>query len=74
MTWIGCLFILIILYDWFRQRNRGVSLKDRGIVLAVSVFFFLLAGTLYYFKNKWNIPILFEAAAQTVQSWMFGRF
>lgn len=74
MIWLGILFILIILYDWFSQKKRGVSLKNRGIVLAISLFLFILAGTLYYFKNKWNIPMLFEAFAQSIRSWMIVRF
>ncbi|MBW4838115.1 MAG: hypothetical protein KZY74_01860 [Paenibacillaceae bacterium] len=69
MLWIGILFTLIMLADWFMQKNEGVKLRTRITVLLVSIGFFLISEVVFKLKDRWNLPVLFRYLSET----MLGR-
>ncbi|MGP0586141.1 hypothetical protein [Paenibacillus timonensis] len=56
MFWIGILFTLIMLADWFMQKKERVKLKNRIKVLLISLCFFVTAEVLFKLKDQWNLP------------------
>ncbi|MDU4696045.1 MAG: hypothetical protein E6Y08_09540 [Paenibacillus sp.] len=69
MFWIGILFALIMLADWFMQKKEGVRLKTRMIVLIISGCFFVISEVVFKIKEQWNLTILFHYLRET----MLGR-
>jgi len=66
--WIGILFTLIMLADWFMQKKEGIKLKTRLKVLLVSLCFFVTAEVLFKLKDQWNLPSLFHYLRATMFS------
>ncbi|MCH1638592.1 hypothetical protein MJ257_00615 [Paenibacillus timonensis] len=69
MFWIGILFTLIMLADWFMQKKEGVKLRTRMTVLLVSICFFITSEVVFKLKDQWNLPVLFRYLSET----MLGR-
>ncbi|GJM81161.1 hypothetical protein HMSSN139_36570 [Paenibacillus sp. HMSSN-139] len=69
MFWIGILFTLIMLADWFMQKKEGVKLRTRMTVLLVSICFFITSEVVFKLKDRWNLPVLFRYLSET----MLGR-
>lgn len=69
MFWIGILFTLIMLADWFMQKKEGVKLRTRMTVLLVSICFFITSEVIFKLKDRWNLPVLFRYLSET----MLGR-
>jgi hypothetical protein len=67
--WIGILFALIMLADWFMQKKEGVRLKTRMIVLIISGCFLVISEVVFNMKEQWNLTILFQYLRET----MLGR-
>jgi hypothetical protein len=67
--WIGILFTLIMLADWFMQKKEGVKLRTRMTVLLVSICFFITSEVVFKLKDRWNLPVLFRYLSET----MLGR-
>ncbi|GIO83341.1 hypothetical protein J25TS5_02730 [Paenibacillus faecis] len=71
MLWIGITFVVIMGYQWNRQRKKGGDRAPRRIVLAVSFLLFLLAEVQFMLKDRWNLPMLSQSISKTVESWLF---
>lgn len=72
MIWIGTMYAIIMLFDWFGQRKKRVRLKTRLLVLLISLCFFACAEVLFLLKERWNVPMFIRYVRESIQNWMFG--
>ncbi|MGZ7444199.1 hypothetical protein [Paenibacillus sp. TH7-28] len=72
MIWIGTIYVIIMLFDWFGQRKKQVKLKTRLLVLLISLCFFACAEVLFLLKERWNVPMFIQYVRESIQHWMFG--
>ncbi|GGG13062.1 hypothetical protein [Paenibacillus aceti] len=60
MVWIGLIFTVIIIFNWFEQRKQQADLKKRFIVLSITITFLILSELLYAFKDQFNVFQMLE--------------
>lgn len=60
MVWIGSIYAMIIVFNWLKQRKQRTSLKNRIIVLSITMMFLILIELLYAFKDEFNLFQMLE--------------
>ncbi len=66
MVWLGILFVLIMLSDWFMQKKEGIKLNTRVTVLIVSICLFVISEVLFKLKDRWNLLMMFRYLRETL--------
>lgn len=71
MLGIAILFLIVMGANWQIQHHEQIIMKQRIIVLAISVGLFLLAELFFFFRDQWTIPMLLRMASNSIKSWIF---
>lgn len=56
MGWIGLVFALIIIFDWFKLRSQ----KKKIIGLTITICLLILIELQYAFKETWNLYTILD--------------
>ncbi|MCM3039159.1 hypothetical protein M3201_05540 [Paenibacillus motobuensis] len=60
MGWIGLVFVLIIIFDWFKLRSLKASLKKKIIGLSITILLLILIELQYAFKETCNLYTILD--------------
>jgi len=60
MGWIGFVFALIVIFDWFKLRSQKASQKKRIIGLTITICLLILIELQYAFKETCNLYTILD--------------